>query len=668
MRKVLSLSVAICLAISPFMLAFGPIPSAAALTDGVWIYDVDGGNASISGYIGPGGAIIIPNTIGSGPFPVTMIGDYAFESKQGQLLTSVTIPDSITSIGSWAFRHCSALTAVTIPKSVRYLGAAAFWACTALTTVTIGNGVTTMGSNTFQGCTALTTVSVGDGLTSLPYAMFSGCTKLTSVIIPASVTSIGTHVFYGCTYLTNVTIPDAVTSIGESAFDGCTSLTSVTIPNHMTTIASLLFQKCAALTSVTISSSVTSIGAYAFYGCTSLTSVTIPNGVAAIGSNGFSFCSALTSVTIGTGVTTIGDHAFQSCPALINVVIGSGVKTIGDNAFYWCPRLATAWFLGDAPTTGTHIFLDCAAGFTVRYIGGTTGWTNPWYTYPTKIFVPQTHALTVIASGTGSVAKSPEGSSYQFGSVVALTATPAVGYVFGGWSGDVTGMTNPTVVAMDASKTVTASFKALPTYTLTPSAGTGGTVAPNTPQTVVQGGSISFVITPTTGYRIADISVDGASQGNVSSYAFTNVTSNHTIKAVFEKEQEQTVMVLQVGNAAFTVNGVAKTLDSPPVIKNGRTLVPIRAIIEALGGTVGWDGTARKATVTLGSAAVELWIGKSAAKVNGVSTLIDPANANVVPEIINGRTMLPVRFVSENLGCSVLWADATKTITITYEP
>ncbi|MCX6085338.1 MAG: copper amine oxidase N-terminal domain-containing protein, partial [Caldiserica bacterium] len=65
---------------------------------------------------------------------------------------------------------------------------------------------------------------------------------------------------------------------------------------------------------------------------------------------------------------------------------------------------------------------------------------------------------------------------------------------------------------------------------------------------------------------------------------------------------------------------------------------------------------------------VELWIGKSAAKVNGVSTLIDPANANVVPEIINGRTMLPVRFVSENLGCSVLWADATRTITITYEP
>jgi hypothetical protein len=146
------------------------------------------------------------------------------------------------------------------------------------------------------------------------------------------------------------------------------------------------------------------------------------------------------------------------------------------------------------------------------------------------------------------------------------------------------------------------------------------------------------------------------------------VTSNHTISARFEQEKKQTVIVLQIGNSMFTVNGGSVTLDSPPVIMNGRTLVPIRAIIEALGGTVGWDGTARKATVTLGSATIELWIGKNAARVNGANIPIDAANAKVVPEIINGRTMLPLRFVSENLGCSVVWADATKTITITYQP
>lgn len=144
--------------------------------------------------------------------------------------------------------------------------------------------------------------------------------------------------------------------------------------------------------------------------------------------------------------------------------------------------------------------------------------------------------------------------------------------------------------------------------------------------------------------------------------------SNHAIRATFEEEKKQTVIVLQIGKSLFPVNSTSRTLDPPPVIKNGRTPVPIRAIIEALGGTVGWDGAARKATVTLGSATIELWISKNAARVNGVNTPIDATNAKVVPEIISSRTMLPLRFVSENLGCSVVWADATKTITITYHP
>jgi hypothetical protein len=131
---------------------------------------------------------------------------------------------------------------------------------------------------------------------------------------------------------------------------------------------------------------------------------------------------------------------------------------------------------------------------------------------------------------------------------------------------------------------------------------------------------------------------------------------------------KQIVLILHIGKSTFTVNGTSETLDSPPVIKNGRTLVPIRAIIEALGGTTGWDGTARKATVIFGGATLELWIGKNIAKVNGTATPIDSTNTKVVPEIINGRTMLPLRFVSENLGCSVVWVDATKTIAITYAP
>jgi beta-lactamase superfamily II metal-dependent hydrolase len=125
-------------------------------------------------------------------------------------------------------------------------------------------------------------------------------------------------------------------------------------------------------------------------------------------------------------------------------------------------------------------------------------------------------------------------------------------------------------------------------------------------------------------------------------------------------------IILQIGQTKFTVNGNSRTLDSPPIIKNSRTLLPIRAIIESLNGGVGWDPNEGKVIVTLGSTNLELWIGKNTAKVNGANTPIDLSDSKVVPEIINSRTMLPLRFVTENLGCSVDWNATTKTITIKY--
>ncbi|MFA4953892.1 MAG: PQQ-binding-like beta-propeller repeat protein [Patescibacteria group bacterium] len=213
---------------------------------------------------------------------------------------------------------------------------------------------------------------------------------------------------------------------------------------------------------------------------------------------------------------------------------------------------------------------------------------------------------------------------------------------------------------------ISVSFEPI-SYAITASSSPGGSIAPSGMITVSSGGSKTFSVSPSSGYVIKDVTVDGVSRGAISSYTFTNVTSNHAIQAAFEKEKSQTIIILQIGNPTCTVNGSSIALDSPPVIKNGRTLVPIRVIIEALGGTVGWDGAARKVTVALGNATIELWISKNAATVNGVDTLIDSTNLKVVPEIINGRTMLPLRFVSENLGCSVTWADATRTITITYQ-
>ena len=128
-----------------------------------------------------------------------------------------------------------------------------------------------------------------------------------------------------------------------------------------------------------------------------------------------------------------------------------------------------------------------------------------------------------------------------------------------------------------------------------------------------------------------------------------------------ETPKGTTVIKLTVGKSTFTVNGVTKTLDSPPVIKSGRTLLPIRPVIESLGGTVGWNSSTKEVKIVLGNNTIQLWVGKSTAKVNGVTKTLD-----VAPQIINGRTMVPVRFVTENLGATVGFDDKTKVVTITY--
>ncbi|MBO7496537.1 MAG: leucine-rich repeat domain-containing protein, partial [Salinivirgaceae bacterium] len=164
---------------------------------------------------------------------------------------------------------------ITIPNSVTSIGGFAFSGCTGLKTVTIPESVTSIGSSAFYGCNRLTSVTIPNSVTSIGYATFDGCRGLTSVTIPNSVTSIGNSAFYGCSGLTSVTIPNSVTSIGSWAFNGCSGLTSVTIGNSVTSIGEEAFQFCFALTSVTIPESVESIGDDAFDGCEIKTSLII---------------------------------------------------------------------------------------------------------------------------------------------------------------------------------------------------------------------------------------------------------------------------------------------------------------------------------------------------------------------------------------------------------
>ena len=211
----------------------------------------------------------------------------AFRDKN---TTSYVIPDSVSSIGDYAFWNCHSLKRLVLPDSVSSIGDWAFWNCRSLTDIVIPDSVN----------------SIGD-------RVFSGCCSLKSLVIPDNVSSIGESAFEDCTSLSSLVIPEGVTSIGHCAFRGCYSLSNIVIPNGVTSIEDCAFSRCKSLVEVVIPDSVTSIGYWAFEGCRSLNDIIIPDSVNSIGYRAFDGCCSLKSLVIPNSVTSIGDSAFRGC-------------------------------------------------------------------------------------------------------------------------------------------------------------------------------------------------------------------------------------------------------------------------------------------------------------------------------------------------------------------
>lgn len=208
---------------------------------------------------------------------------------------------------------------------IKAIPANMFKDCASLTSLTIPDGVTSIGGSAFSGCTSLTSLTIPSGVKSISEFTFFGCTSLSSLTIPSGVTSIGVSAFSGCTSLNSLNIPSSVTSVGNYAFSGCSiTITRFTYTDDYGLRKIYDYENLSGIVGVTIADNVTTIPDYQFNMLSSLKSVTIGKGVTSIGDYAFDSCSGLKSVTIGSGVTSIGNYAFSNCRSLAYVICQAG--------------------------------------------------------------------------------------------------------------------------------------------------------------------------------------------------------------------------------------------------------------------------------------------------------------------------------------------------------
>ena len=363
------------------------------------------------------GSVSIPETFtANGEYFVTKIGENAFA---GSAVTSVSMPEGITSIGQYAFSGCQNLESVTLPESLTTLGSEAFSGCQNLESVALPGSLTTLGDRTFEACELLKTIKIPSGVTAIPDQCFYGCSSLESVTIPEGVTAIGYDAFSSCKF-NALTLPSTITSIGGGAFINndnlqsiiCSATTPPTLGDFafshnsgidikvsLSSIAAyrqaegwknftnyygeevaadgityrinekeaVVAAADSSLTEANILSSVEfegnqypviKINSSVFSDNMNLTAVTLPEGLVEIGAYAFRECQNLASVTLPESLTTLDHSAFSSCKSLRAVKIPSGVTAIPDQCFYGCSSLESVTIPEGVTTIGDRAFYE----------------------------------------------------------------------------------------------------------------------------------------------------------------------------------------------------------------------------------------------------------------------------------------------------------------------
>jgi len=289
------------------------------------------------------GAVVIPSTYKK--IPVTAIEDKAF--YECTFITSVIIPDSVTTVGKGVFYGCSNLESVRLPEGMETIASyeEVDEASTERSTCYYGF---------FQNCSKLKNITIPKSVKNIDNNAFYGCSLLSLVTFEgsSSLETIGEYAFRGCSSLKKISVPDSVTSLGGGCFTECPELEKATLGSGITLVDRSTFSYCTSLESVAIKGNVKSIEESAFFGCSSLIDINLSDTLETLGQGAFENCTSLASIQIPDSVTKLVDAAFRGCSELISIALGSKVQSIGTYAFSGCNKLASIYIDNIEGATG----------------------------------------------------------------------------------------------------------------------------------------------------------------------------------------------------------------------------------------------------------------------------------------------------------------------------
>jgi len=400
---------------------------------GDFLYTNLGSEIQITSWDGLSQSIEIPQAIAG--IPVKSIGDHAFSGKT--IITSVTMPSSVTNIGYQAF-NSSGITNIVVPSSVKKIGGYVFGGCSSLRSATLSTNISEISEAMFYGCTNLQAIQIPLSVTNIASNAFMLCSSLTNIVLPQNLQTISYRAFMRATNLKTIDLPNSLKTIDFFAFQYCSSITNIVLPNNIETIQMRAFEGCTNLETIILPSSLKLIGSGVFYNCKKLKSAILSASVIDL-PNGSDFglfenCTNLSSVTIPEGITGLPTRMFSGCSKLEYLTLPTTITNIAGGAFQGCPQLKGVYLLGNAPARTSDLFANGTTNVIVYYTQGASGWGTAFSGRPTALAGTFT-LLPNYDSSKGTLQLSPNQPYYNSGTAVTVYAIPNSGYIFNSWTG-----------------------------------------------------------------------------------------------------------------------------------------------------------------------------------------------------------------------------------------